>query len=79
MAVTAQNHGFALQGEAGQSFATPFGPACISHTCANDVWSKASSSLTGGRFRCNTTRKPPPARTIESFDQFVELMAGEGR
>ena len=27
VAVTAQNHGFALEGEAGQSFDTPFGPA----------------------------------------------------
>ena len=36
VAVTAQNHGFALEGEAGQSFDTPFGPAVVSHTCAND-------------------------------------------
>src|ERR1700750_2904445 len=36
VAVTAQNHGFALEGEAGQSFDTPFGQAVVSHTCAND-------------------------------------------
>ena len=36
VAVTAQNHGFALEGEAGQRFDTPFGPAIVSHTCAND-------------------------------------------
>ncbi len=36
VAVTAQNHGFALEGEAGQSFDTPFGLAVVSHTCAND-------------------------------------------
>jgi carbamoyl-phosphate synthase small subunit len=36
VAVTAQNHGFALEGEAGQRFDTPFGPAVVSHTCAND-------------------------------------------
>lgn len=36
VAITAQNHGFALQGEAGQRFDTPFGTAIVSHTCAND-------------------------------------------
>ena len=36
VAVTAQNHGFALEGEAGEEFDTPFGRAVVSHTCAND-------------------------------------------
>ena len=36
VAVTAQNHGFALEGEAGERFDTPFGAAEVSHTCAND-------------------------------------------
>ncbi len=36
IAITAQNHGFALEGEAGQEFDTPFGRAVVSHTCAND-------------------------------------------
>jgi carbamoyl-phosphate synthase small subunit len=36
VSITAQNHGFALEGEAGQRFDTPFGVAEVSHTCAND-------------------------------------------
>ena len=36
VAITAQNHGFALEGEAGEEFDTPFGRAVVSHTCAND-------------------------------------------
>ncbi|GGG09252.1 carbamoyl-phosphate synthase small chain [Rhodococcoides trifolii] len=36
VAITSQNHGFALEGEAGEEFDTPFGRAVVSHTCAND-------------------------------------------
>jgi carbamoyl-phosphate synthase small subunit len=36
VAITAQNHGFALAGEPGQRFDTPFGPAVVSHYCPND-------------------------------------------
>jgi carbamoyl-phosphate synthase small subunit len=36
ISITAQNHGFALEGAAGQRFDTPFGTAAVSHTCAND-------------------------------------------
>lgn len=34
--ITAQNHGFALEGAAGESFDTPWGPAQVTHTCLND-------------------------------------------
>ena len=36
VSITAQNHGFAVEGEAGERFDTPFGPAQITHTCPND-------------------------------------------
>ena len=36
VAITAQNHGFALEGEPGQAFESPFGAAKISHYCPND-------------------------------------------
>ena len=36
ISITAQNHGFALEGERGEQFDTPFGTAEVSHTCAND-------------------------------------------
>src|SRR6266700_4453239 len=36
VAITAQNHGFALEGERGERFDTPFGAATVSHHCPND-------------------------------------------
>ena len=81
VAVTAQNHGFALEGEAGQRFDTPFGPAVVSHTCANDgvvegvklVDSKAFSV----QYHPEAAAGPHDAEYL--FDQFVDLMAGEDR
>jgi carbamoyl-phosphate synthase small subunit len=79
VAVTAQNHGFALEGEAGQRFDTPFGPAVVSHTCANDgvveglklVDEKAFSV----QYHPEAAAGPHDAEYL--FDQFVDLMAGE--
>jgi carbamoyl-phosphate synthase small subunit len=81
VAVTAQNHGFALEGEAGQRFDTPFGPAVVSHTCANDgvvegvklVDEKAFSV----QYHPEAAGGPHDAEYL--FDQFVDLMAGEDR
>ena len=81
VAVTAQNHGFALEGEAGQRFDTPFGPAVVSHTCANDgvvegvklVDSKAFSV----QYHPEAAAGPHDAEYL--FEQFVDLMAGEDR
>jgi carbamoyl-phosphate synthase small subunit len=81
VAVTAQNHGFALEGEAGQRFDTPFGPAVVSHTCANDgvvegvklVDSRAFSV----QYHPEAAAGPHDAEYL--FDQFVDLMAGEDR
>jgi carbamoyl-phosphate synthase small subunit len=81
VAVTAQNHGFALEGEAGQRFDTPFGLAVVSHTCANDgvveglklVDRKAFSV----QYHPEAAAGPHDAEYL--FDQFVDLMAGEDR
>ncbi|CKP08313.1 carbamoyl-phosphate synthase small subunit [Mycobacterium tuberculosis] len=81
VAVTAQNHGFALQGEAGQSFATPFGPAVVSHTCANDGVVEGVKLVDGRAFsvQYHPEAAAGPHDAEYLFDQFVELMAGEGR
>jgi carbamoyl-phosphate synthase small subunit len=81
VAVTAQNHGFALEGEAGQRFDTPFGPAVVSHTCANDGVVEGVK-LAGGKafsvqYHPEAAAGPHDAEYL--FDQFVDLMAGEGR
>ena len=63
VAITAQNHGFALEGEAGEEFDTPFGPPSSATPAPTTVSSKASSSPTVAPSRCSTTPRPPPART----------------
>ena len=81
VAVTAQNHGFALEGEAGQQFDTPFGPAIVSHTCANDGVVEGVKLLTGQAFsvQYHPEAAAGPHDAEYLFDQFVDLMAGEGR
>jgi carbamoyl-phosphate synthase small subunit len=80
-AVTAQNHGFALEGEAGQRFDTPFGPAVVSHTCANDGVVEGVKLIDGKAFsvQYHPEAAAGPHDAEYLFDQFVDLMAGEGR
>lgn len=78
VAITAQNHGFALEGEAGEEFDTPFGRAIVSHTCANDGVVEGIK-LTDGRafsvqYHPEAAAGPHDANYL--FDQFIELMAG---
>jgi carbamoyl-phosphate synthase small subunit len=81
VAVTAQNHGFALEGEAGQSFDTPFGLAVVSHACANDGVVEGVKLADGKAFsvQYHPEAAAGPHDAEYLFDQFVELMAGEGR
>ncbi len=79
VAVTAQNHGFALEGEAGQSFDTPFGAAIVSHTCANDGVVEGIKLVDGRAFsvQYHPEAAAGPHDANYLFDQFVDLMAGE--
>ena len=81
VAVTAQNHGFALEGEAGQSFDTPFGPAVVSHTCANDGVVEGVKLADGRAFsvQYHPEAAAGPHDAEYLFDQFIDLMAGEKR
>jgi carbamoyl-phosphate synthase small subunit len=78
VAVTAQNHGFALEGEAGQRFDTPFGPAIVSHTCANDGTVEGIKLVDGSAFsvQYHPEAAAGPHDAEYLFDLFVELMAG---
>lgn len=79
VAVTAQNHGFALEGEAGEEFDTDFGRAVVSHTCANDGVVEGIRLATGRAFSVQyhpeAAAGPHDAQYL--FDEFVDLMAGE--
>ena len=68
VAVTAQNHGFALEGEAGRAVRHPVrGGRGQPHLRQRRRRRRASNSLTGGRSRCSTTPRPPPARTTPNI------------
>ena len=79
IAITAQNHGFALEGEAGEEFDTPFGRAVVSHTCANDGVVEGVKLADGRAFsvQYHPEAAAGPHDAEYLFDQFVELMAGE--
>jgi carbamoyl-phosphate synthase small subunit len=78
VAVTAQNHGFALEGEAGERFDTPFGTAEVSHSCANDGVVEGIRLINGRAFsvQYHPEAAAGPHDANYLFDQFVELMAG---
>jgi carbamoyl-phosphate synthase small subunit len=79
VAVTAQNHGFALEGAAGKSFDTPFGPAVVSHTCANDGTVEGVKLVDGRAFsvQYHPEAAAGPRDAEYLFDQFVDLMSGQ--
>jgi len=79
VAITAQNHGFALEGEAGEEFDTPFGPAVVSHTCANDGVVEGIRLSNGRAFsvQYHPEAAAGPHDAEYLFDQFIDLMAGE--
>lgn len=79
IAITAQNHGFALEGEAGQEFATPFGRAVISHTCANDGAVEGVRLLDGRAFsvQYHPEAAAGPHDAAYLFDRFASLLEGD--
>jgi carbamoyl-phosphate synthase small subunit len=78
VAVTAQNHGFALEGEAGEIFDTPFGKAVVSHTCANDGVVEGIRLVDGRAFsvQYHPEAAAGPHDAEYLFDRFAELMGG---
>ncbi len=76
VAVTAQNHGFALEGEAGQPFDTQFGLAVVSHTCANDGVVEGVKLANGKAFsvQYHPEAAAGPHDAEYLFDQFIDLM-----
>lgn len=74
--ITAQNHGFALKGTAGETFDTDFGSAVVTHTCLNDDVVEGVA-LTSGRafsvqYHPEAAAGPRDANPL--FDQFVDLI-----
>jgi carbamoyl-phosphate synthase small subunit len=80
VAITSQNHGFAVEGEAGERFDTPFGPARITHTCPNDGCVEGLAALEVPAFsvQYHPEAAAGPHDAADLFDRFVELMRSRG-
>ena len=76
VAITSQNHGFAVLGEAGERFDTPFGPAQITHTCPNDGCVEGLAALDVPAFsvQYHPEAAAGPHDAADLFDRFVSLM-----
>ncbi|CAM4058733.1 glutamine-hydrolyzing carbamoyl-phosphate synthase small subunit [Nocardia ninae] len=78
IAITAQNHGFALEGEQGEQFDTPFGRAEVSHVCANDGTVEGVRLIDGRAFsvQYHPEAAAGPHDAAYLFDRFAGLMEG---
>ena len=77
VAITSQNHGFAVEGTAGERFDTPYGTGVITHTCPNDG---CVEGLAGVDFPAFSVQYHPeaaagPHDAADLFDRFCRLMA----
>jgi carbamoyl-phosphate synthase small subunit len=76
VAITAQNHGFALEGEAGERFDTPFGTAVVSHHCPNDGTVEGLRCVDVPAFsvQYHPEAAAGPHDAAVLFDEFVSLL-----
>ncbi|MBA0125980.1 glutamine-hydrolyzing carbamoyl-phosphate synthase small subunit [Haloechinothrix sp. YIM 98757] len=78
IAITAQNHGFALEGEPGARFDSPYGAATVSHYCPNDGTVEGVRCLDVPAFsvQYHPEAAAGPHDAAVLFDEFVSLMEG---
>ncbi|AUN41035.1 glutamine-hydrolyzing carbamoyl-phosphate synthase small subunit [Tsukamurella tyrosinosolvens] len=76
ISITAQNHGFALEGERGAEFDTPFGRGRVSHVCANDRVVEGVELLDGRAFsvQYHPEAAAGPHDAAYLFDKFATVM-----
>ncbi|GAA4382872.1 glutamine-hydrolyzing carbamoyl-phosphate synthase small subunit [Tsukamurella soli] len=79
ISITAQNHGFALEGERGSEFDTPFGRGRVSHVCANDGTVEGVELLDGRAFsvQYHPEAAAGPHDAAYLFDRFASVMGGD--
>jgi len=80
VAITAQNHGFALEGEAGERFDTPFGVAHVSHHCPNDgtVEGLRCTDVPAFSVQYHPEAAAGPHDAAILFDEFVGMISKAG-
>ncbi len=76
--VTAHNHGFAVAAPDGDSFATPYGPAMVSHRCLNDDVVEGLRLVSGRAFsvQYHPEAAAGPHDAAYLFDRFRAVMEG---
>lgn len=77
VSITAQNHGFAVEGEPGEVFDTDLGRAMVSQHCANDGAVEGLRMLDRPAFsvQYHPEAAAGPHDAAPLFDEFVELMS----
>jgi carbamoyl-phosphate synthase small subunit len=77
VAITSQNHGFAIEGEPGQRFESAFGAAQISHYCPNDdtVEGVRCADVPAFSVQYHPEAAAGPHDAAPLFDEFVQLMS----
>ncbi|HYZ09766.1 MAG TPA: glutamine-hydrolyzing carbamoyl-phosphate synthase small subunit [Pseudonocardiaceae bacterium] len=78
VAITSQNHGFAVEGAPGERFDTDFGPAVVSHSCPNDDTVEGLTCLEAPAFsvQYHPEAAAGPHDAAPLFDRFCALMEG---
>ncbi|MDP1876193.1 MAG: glutamine-hydrolyzing carbamoyl-phosphate synthase small subunit [Actinomycetota bacterium] len=78
VAVTAHNHGFAVDAPRGAPFGTPFGTALVSHVCLNDDVVEGLRCLDVPAFsvQYHPEAAAGPHDAAYLFDEFAAMMAG---
>ena len=81
VAVTAHNHGFAVDAPRGGPFETPFGRAEVSHVCLNDDVVEGLRCLDIPAFsvQYHPEAAAGPHDSAYLFDRFADLMSTQGR
>ncbi|MGH3984387.1 MAG: glutamine-hydrolyzing carbamoyl-phosphate synthase small subunit [Pseudonocardiaceae bacterium] len=77
VAITSQNHGFAVAGEPGERFDSDFGAAVVSHSCPNDGTVEGLTCLDTPAFsvQYHPEAAAGPHDAADLFDRFCQLMS----
>ena len=80
IAITAHNHGFAVDAPLDQAVSTPFGDVAVSHVCLNDQVVEGLELRRGGRLVGFSVQYHPeaaagPHDADQLFDRFAAMMA----
>jgi carbamoyl-phosphate synthase small subunit len=77
VAITSQNHGFALEGEPGEEFSSEHGRVLLSHYCPNDNTIEGVRALEVPAFsvQYHPEAAAGPHDAAPLFDEFVNLMS----